>query len=144
MESLYDDVMMEHIKNVRNYREIELPTNIAKGTNPLCGDQFSIFLKLDNDIIVDLSFQCECCGISMASASMMTEVIKGNSLKDARKVIAEFKDFMRDNVDSLSIGGDLAAVAETVVKFPSRINCALLGWKTLETALKGEKEITVK
>ncbi len=143
MSNLYDEVMMDHIKNARNYRDLDKPTKYAEGINPLCGDRFSVFVKMDQNIIADLSFQCECCGISMASASMMTELIKGYTEKEARLAIDEFKKFITGSGENFKYGGDVNAVFKTLVKFPSRVNCASLGWTTLATALDGENEVTI-
>ena len=82
---LYDGVMMDHIKNARNYRKIINPTHTADGNNPLCGDSFTVYLVVNESVIVESSFQCECCGISMASASIMTETISGKRCRRLKK-----------------------------------------------------------
>ncbi len=143
MSDLYDDIMMDHIKNARNYRNLSDPTGHAEGINPLCGDRFSLFVRLDRDIISDLGFQCECCGISMASASMMTELLKGKTKSEADLAIEEFKQFITGTTEQFKYGGDLHAVFKTLAKFPSRVNCASLGWTTLGAALNGKTEVTV-
>ena len=144
MESLYDKVMMDHIRNARNYRRLTTPSSFAEGVNPLCGDRFSIFLKISQTVIVDLSFQCECCGISMASASMMTELIKGQTETQARLVIDEFKKFLGQSGATFKHGTDINSIFGTMEKFPSRVNCASLGWTTLESALNGKTKVTLE
>jgi len=82
--SLYNDVVLDHIKNARNYRVMEAPDRSAEGVNALCGDTMSVYVRLDGDVIRDASFQCSCCGISMASASVMTEAVIGRTVSGAR------------------------------------------------------------
>ena len=143
MDKLYDDVMMDHIKNARNYRDLKSPSKYAEGVNPLCGDRFSVFVDLHEDHIKDVSFTCECCGISMASASMMTDLLKGKSQEEARDAILAFKDFISGRDTQFPYGEDIKAVLGVVNKFPSRINCASLGWATLEAALNDESEVVI-
>lgn len=135
LKNLYDDVIMDHIRNVRNYRKPEGANREAEGSIPLCGDILTVYLKLRGEIIEDIGFQCSCCGISMASASIMTESVKGKNKSEAKSIFQHFSRLLAQtqpdgppNTDDLSV---LAAVRE----FPSRINCATLAWETLEQAL---------
>lgn len=140
---LYDDVMMDHIKNARNYRELSEATGSAEGVNPLCGDSFRVYVRIEDDIVRDAAFQCECCGISMASASIMTETVKGRTLPQARLAIREFEALVAGDAHTGATHADLHAVLGVVRQFPSRVNCASLAWATLEAALDGRERATL-
>ena len=140
---LYDDVMMDHIKNARNYRELSEATGSAEGINPLCGDSFRVYVRIEGDIVRDAAFQCECCGISMASASIMTETVKGRTLPQARSAIREFRSLVAGGTGAESAHADLHAVLGGVRQFPSRVNCASLAWATLEAALDGRERASL-
>jgi nitrogen fixation protein NifU and related proteins len=139
--SLYNDVIMDHIKNARNYRELAEANRQAEGINPLCGDTFTIYVRIENDRVRDLSFQCSCCGISMASASVMTTLMQGRTVQEARAQGREFMRLLRDpeaGQESVSDQGQ-AAVLSVVRESPSRVNCAVLAWHTLDAALEGRE-----
>jgi nitrogen fixation NifU-like protein len=134
---LYDDFVMDHIRNARNYRVLNDADHAASGTSPLCGDEITVYVKVRNGTIADVAFQCTCCGVSMASASMMTELVNGVRTEDARALIQEFVTlltFAANGAGTLSTPERLAML-ETVRKFPSRGRCAVLPWATLERAL---------
>ena len=143
--SLYNDVIMDHIKNARNYRELADANRRAEGINPLCGDTFTIYVRIEDDRVRDLSFQCSCCGISMASASVMTTLMQGRTVQEAR---AQGREFIRVLLDpeagqeSVSDQGQ-AAVLSVVRESPSRANCAVLAWHTLDAALEGRESTTL-
>lgn len=136
---LYDRVMMDHIKNARNYREMADATASAEGINPLCGDSFRVYVRVEASTIQDAAFQCECCGISMASASMMTEAVKGRPVAEARRAIREFYRLIGDEGDAGHVHADAHAVLGVVRELRSRANCAMLAWATLEAALEGRE-----
>jgi nitrogen fixation NifU-like protein len=143
--SLYNDVIMDHIKNARNYRELAEANRRAEGINPLCGDTFTIYVQIEDDRVRDLSFQCSCCGISMASASVMTTLMQGRTVEDARAQGREFMRVLRDPEaahDSAPDQGQ-AAVLAVVRESPSRVNCAVLAWHTLDAALEGRESTTL-
>jgi len=143
--SLYNDVIMDHIKNARNYRELAGANRQAEGINPLCGDTFTIYVLVEDDRVRDLSFQCSCCGISMASASVMTTLLQGRTVQDARAQGREFMRLLRDpeaGQDSPRDQGQ-AAVLAVVRESPSRVNCAVLAWHTLDAALDGRESATL-
>ena len=138
----YDDLIMDHIKNARNYRALEDCDRRANGTNPLCGDEMAVCLKLEGERIADIGFQCTCCGISMASASLMTEMVNGSGVADASSLI-------RDIVGMLNAAGEAGgegmsperlALLDTVRRFPARLKCAMLPWVTLQAALDNEAQ----
>ena len=135
--SLYDDYLMDHIKNARNYRVLDQPDHTAMGSNPLCGDEITLYLKLAEGRIEDVAFQCTCCGVSMASASIMTELVKGVPEETARALAREFEDLLtRDGDDvATALSEHRLAVLDTVRRYPARVQCALLPWQTLERAL---------
>jgi nitrogen fixation NifU-like protein len=143
--SLYNDVIMDHIRNARNFCELQTANRKAHGVNPLCGDIFNVYVRVEDDHVVEASFQCECCGISMASASVMTETIKGRTLGEARSLYRQFERMLTDPVGTPDQPGDndQLAVLALIREFPSRVNCALLGWKTLDAALDGRPEVTI-
>jgi nitrogen fixation NifU-like protein len=139
---LYDDVLMDHIKNARNYRALDDANRTASGANPLCGDEVTVYLRLDRDRVQKVAFQCTCCGISMASASIMTQSVVGSHARDALAAIRAFADLLATPADRSVTGGDANqhAVLDTVRRFPTRLRCALLPWITLEAALQGREE----
>lgn len=132
---LYDNVIMDHIKNARNYHKLEEADREAQGSNPLCGDVFNIYLKMRRDIIEDIGFQCTCCGISMASASIMTVNVKGKNKSEAKSIFRRFSRLLAQTQPESSSPTDDLSVLAAVREFPSRINCATLAWQTLEQAL---------
>ena len=143
--SLYSDVILDHIRNARNFRELGDANRKAQGLNPLCGDSFTVYARIEGDRVAEASFQCECCGISMASASVMTEAIKGRTVGEARSLYRHFERLLKDPAGTSGQPGDddQLAVLALIREFPSRVNCALLGWKTLDAALDGRSEVTI-
>jgi nitrogen fixation protein NifU and related proteins len=138
----YDDLIMDHIKNARNYRALADATHHANGTNPLCGDELAVFLRLEGDRIMDAAFQCTCCGISMASASVMTESARGQGAVEVRALVASVVAALTARADPASRKADPAqyALLKTVQQFPGRTRCAVLPWVTLEAALDNRQE----
>ena len=143
--SLYNDVILDHIRNARNFRELGDANRKAQGLNPLCGDSFTVYARIKGDRVEEASFQCECCGISMASASVMTETITGRTVSEARSLYRHFERLLTDPAGTAEQPGDHGqlAVLGLIREFPSRVNCALLGWKTLDAALDGRSEVTI-
>lgn len=140
LSKLYDEVILDHIRNARNYRAIEDPSaRTGEAINPLCGDTFNVFVRLEGRTIHDAAFQCECCGISMASASVMTEWIKGRSVEEALAARQAFVAAVSGKrTDALpGAPADHTAVLQLLANTPSREGCALLAWTALEQALTG-------
>ncbi len=139
LRELYQETILDHNRNPRNFRKIEPGARRAEGTNPLCGDKVNVYLALDGDTVRDVSFEGAGCAISTASASVMTEVLKGKSRAEAETLFASFHGMLTGgatpDVDSL---GKLAVFAR-VSDFPMRVKCATLAWHTMQAALKGEK-----
>jgi nitrogen fixation NifU-like protein len=137
---VYDDLIMDHIKNARNYRAIDAVESPEVGSNPLCGDEMLIYLEVDGERISDIAFQCSCCGISMASASMMTEMVKGSRVDEARRTVRDLLALLREQADPQGPHADAQlALLDTVRKFPARLQCATLAWSTLERALAADE-----
>lgn len=145
LEDLYREIILDHYRSPRNSGELEPPAHKAEGFNPLCGDEIVVYLLLDDDgTISDIKIGGQGCSISQSSASMMSAAVKGKTAEQARELMSSFKGLMSiaDKGEELSEPtpseirelGDLAAL-RGVVKFPTRIKCATLGWNTLEEAL---------
>ncbi len=133
----YDKLLMDHIKNARNFRVLEDAHHQATGSNPLCGDDVIVYLKMDREHIADIAFQCTCCGISMASASIMTQQVKGMPAADAIALLREVVRALttRSEFPSQASNAERLALLDTVRKYPARSRCATLAWETLEVAL---------
>jgi len=140
LSKLYDDVIMDHIKHARNYGEMEEPSFQADGVNALCGDNLTVYVRVESDVLSEAKFKCECCGISMASASIMTEMIKGKSVDDAKRIAAEFLGSFAAEDSAMHADHGRSAVLGIVREFPSRRNCASLAWVALNAALDGEDQ----
>ena len=139
LKDLYRDVIVDHNRNPRNFRPMPDADRQAEGFNPLCGDRLTLYVKLDGNTIRDVAFQGSGCAISVASASLLTESIKGRSVPDAERLFEAVHDLLtRDDavVDVAAIGklGALSGVRE----FPARVKCASLCWHTLDAALHRE------
>jgi len=140
LRDLYQDVILEHSKTPRNFRVQLAADHKAEGFNPLCGDRFTIYVTLEGDAIKDVSFQGAGCAISKASASMMTQSVKGKTKAEAHKIFEQFHDLVTGQTHQHE--GDLGklAVFSGVSEFPVRVKCATLAWHTLEAALEGKQE----
>ena len=137
LEDLYQEVILDHNKSPRNFRAMENASHKAEGYNPLCGDQVTVYVRLRDGRIEDISFQGSGCAISKASASMMTAELKGKPESDAVELFEKVHRMLTgDGVDGGQRLGKLA-VLSGVCKFPARVKCASLAWHTLNSALKG-------
>ena len=136
LNDLYQQVILDHCKNPRNFHETPAATCSAQGHNPLCGDQLKLFLTMDGDKIADASFVGSGCCISKASASLLTDNVKGKSKAEVTKMF----DLVHEMVTSGKVNGDVGklAVFAGVHKYPARVKCAILSWHALMAALKGE------
>ncbi len=140
LRDLYQEVVFDHNRNPRNFRKMEDADRTVEGHNPLCGDRITLYLKFDDGRIADVSFQGQGCAISTASASLMTEIVKGKTLEEAEHLFEAFHQIVTGRDDDLKLEelGKLAVLAG-VRQYPSRIKCATLPWHSLEAALKGEE-----
>ncbi|PPR11706.1 MAG: Zinc-dependent sulfurtransferase SufU [Alphaproteobacteria bacterium MarineAlpha11_Bin1] len=141
LRQLYQDVIMEHSRNPRNVGKMDDANAEANGNNPLCGDKISVYVKLDREIIVDAKFDARGCAISVACASMMTEMLKGKTIQEAKGAYARFVDLLTSS-DIPSIPKDeILSSLMGVREFPTRIKCATLPWQTLVAAIDGSAKI---
>jgi nitrogen fixation protein NifU and related proteins len=140
---LYQQVILDHNKKPRNFRKLEDPTHICPGHNPLCGDHLTIYLEIDGETIQDVCFEGSGCAISKASASMMTEAVKGKPVEEVRGIFSQFHDMLTGDMDPSSGGHQLGklAIFEGVKEYSSRVKCASLSWHALVGALNMQKEV---
>ena len=143
LNDLYQEVILDHNRNPRNFRALPDANRRAEGDNPLCGDHFTVFLKLDNDVIRDVSFQGAGCAISKASASLMTEQLKGKTVAEARSCFAQFQRMLATGQADEEELGSLCALGG-VHKFPMRVKCAILSWHAMLAGLSGEAAISTE
>jgi nitrogen fixation NifU-like protein len=143
LNDLYQEVILDHSKSPRNFRVLPPPAATAQGRNPICGDNYSVFLKLHDDRIEDVAFQGSGCAISKASASVMTDTVKGKTKAEALELFGKFHDVVTTGRIDLPDAGRLAAFAG-VHKFPARVKCAILSWHALKAALEGAKEVSTE
>lgn len=143
LQDLYKEEVLYFDKNPRNFRALPDANRRAEGDNPLCGDHFTVFLKLENDVIRDISFQGAGCAISKASASMMTERLKGKTTSEARSLFNEFHNFLVNGVGDENALGSLYALGG-VRKFPMRVKCAILSWHALLAGLNGQAIVSTE
>lgn len=137
LDELYQSVILDHNRTPRNFRRLEDATNHAEGRNPLCGDQFDVWLRLEGDLIADAAFLGQGCAISKASASMMTQAVKGKTVAEARSLFERFHEVVTGEAKE-----GLPAKLEVfrgVSAFPIRVKCATLSWHAMKRALEGER-----
>lgn len=141
LRELYQQVILDHNKNPRNFHAMADATAQVDGYNPLCGDHYTIFLRTDGEKIAEVSFTGSGCAISKASASVMSSTVKGKSKEEAERLFDTFHRLVTGDASSLSASdlGRLAAFSG-VSEFPARVKCATLAWHTLRSALEGRDE----
>ena len=142
LRELYQDVILEHSKAPRNFRELEAANHKAEGFNPLCGDHFTVYLQMQGETIQDVVFQGSGCAISKASASMMTQALKGKTRADADELFQRFHSVVTGQVPANGVQTELGklTVFSGVSEFPARVKCATLAWHTLQAALEGKQD----
>ena len=140
LRDLYQEVILEHAKAPRNYREQGEPAAKAEGYNPLCGDRCTVFINTQGDVIQDISFQGNGCAISKASASMMTQSLKGKTLQEAEEMFKSFHGMVTGKKREGGADMGKLKVFAGVSEFPARVKCATLAWHTLEAALHGDRK----
>ncbi|HEX8169213.1 MAG TPA: SUF system NifU family Fe-S cluster assembly protein [Thermoanaerobaculia bacterium] len=141
LRELYQQVILDHNKNPRNFHELPEADRKVEGYNPLCGDHYTVFVRFDDQNIAEVSFTGSGCAISKASASVMSSTVKGKSKEEAEQLFETFHRLVTGEGSSLSEAdlGRLAAFSG-VSEFPARVKCATLAWHTLRTALEGRDE----
>ena len=142
LDQLYQQVILDHYKRPRNFHKLPDANRSAAGNNPLCGDEITVYLHLDGEVIKDISFEGAGCAISKASASMMTAALKGKTRAEAKLLFDKFHKMVTGNREQLSdpIGLGKLEVFCGVSEFPVRVKCASLAWHTLNAALDGRPE----
>jgi nitrogen fixation NifU-like protein len=143
---LYQQVILEHNKKPRNFGKLDPCTHHAEGHNPLCGDQLELSLVIENGMVADIKFQGSGCAIDVASASLMTGIVKGKSVAEAEAMIEQFRGMVRGELDPATQAPLLGRLTlfSGVKDLPSRVKCAILPWATLHAALKGEEEASTE
>lgn len=142
LRELYQEVILDHNRSPRNFGTLERANRSAEGYNPLCGDHYMMFLKMEGDVISDIKFNGSGCAISKASASVMSTVVKGKTKEEAERLFEVFHKLVTEDGD-LKFGMDKfgkLAVFAGVREFPTRVKCATLPWHTLRACLESKKE----
>lgn len=143
LRDLYQEIILDHSRKPKNAGVLDDPTSEAQGNNPLCGDRITVYVKLDGERIDDVRFDARGCAISVASASMMTEILKGRTLEDAEAAFDRFNtQLTAKETPELAEDDELSALMG-VRDFPTRIKCATLPWHTLRAALKGAGDTAI-
>ena len=144
LNDLYQEVILDHNKNPRNFRDIGDADKSADGRNPLCGDALRVYVKMENDVVSDVAFKGSGCAISKASASMMTQAVRGKNREEAEQLFDEFHRMVTGELDIETDDNSLGKlrVFAGVLEFPARVKCASLSWHTLNAALHDEAEIS--
>ncbi|MCX6143056.1 MAG: SUF system NifU family Fe-S cluster assembly protein [Ignavibacteriales bacterium] len=142
LRALYQEIILEHNKNPRNFKKMPEATRMLEGYNPLCGDHYTLYLKIVNDTIVDISFEGSGCAISKASASVMTTLLKGKTKAEAEKMFETFRLLVTGELKDMSFEtlGKLGAFAG-VSEFPARVKCASLAWHTMHNAIDAKTDV---
>lgn len=143
IKELYQQIILDHNKNPKNYGKPDNYNRSSEGYNPLCGDRLNIYLQIENDRITDVHFEASGCAISKASASVMTTVLKGKTVTEAREIFEKFQELITSDsavAPDFETHGKLAVFAG-VREFPTRVKCATLGWHTALAALENKDEV---
>lgn len=137
LNELYQQTVLDHNRSPRNFRKLVDANRVGEGSNPSCGDRFTVFLNLENSIIQDIGFQGSGCAISKASASVMTELVKGKTVAEAAALFQKYQDMLKND----QVENDIAELRafHGIRKFPMRVKCALLPWHGLMVALNAPK-----
>ncbi len=143
LSDLYQEVILDHNRRPRNFRAIDGASRQQEGYNPLCGDRLTVYVTLEGDRIADVAFQGSGCAISKASASLMTESLKGKTVTEARALFEKFHAMVTSSPDTEAEDLGKLSVLSGVREYPTRIKCASLAWHTLKAAVSGEAEAPV-
>ena len=142
LRDLYQEIILDHNKSPRNFHKLDAANRKVEGFNPLCGDHYTIYLILENDLIKDISFEGSGCAISKASASLMSSMLKGKSVSEAEELFKKFHDIVTGQVDAEEHLIDMGklAVFSGVCDYPARVKCATLAWHTMHEGISGENQ----
>ncbi len=146
LSELYQQVILDHNKKPRNFRKIENADRTAEGYNPLCGDQLTVYMQLEDDVVKDISFEGSGCAISKAAASMMTQSLKGKTRAEAETLFDEFHRMVTGELDEAAEPNHLGrlTIFAGVRDYPARVKCASLSWHTMHAALHGEGTVSTE
>lgn len=146
LRELYQDIVIDHSRNPRNTGTLDDANRTAEGFNPICGDRLTLYLKVEDDRIADVAFKGSGCAISTASASLMTESVRGESVEEAHRLFETFHRMITRGPEAAFESDELDELAALsgVAAYPARVKCATLAWHTLEAALKGEESISTE
>ena len=146
LSELYQQVILDHNKKPRNFRKLETANHTAEGYNPLCGDQLTVYLDLENDLVKEVGFEGSGCAISKAAASMMTQAVKGKSKEQAENLFKEFHSMVTGELNEETEENNLGnlKIFAGVREFPVRVKCATLPWHTLHAALNQEEQVSTE
>lgn len=146
LSELYQQVILDHNKKPRNFRKLDIANHSAEGFNPLCGDQMTIYINLEDDLVKDVGFEGSGCAISKASASMMTQAIKGKSKEQAETLFKEFHSMVTGEFDHETEENSLGnlKIFAGVREFPVRVKCATLPWHTMHAALNKQDQVSTE
>ena len=146
LSELYQQVILDHNKKPRNFRKLESANHSAEGYNPLCGDQLTVYLNVEGDLVTDVGFEGSGCAISKASASMMTQAVKGKSKEQAQTLFKEFHSMVTGELDAENDENSLGnlKIFAGVREFPVRVKCATLPWHTMHAALNKQEQISTE
>ncbi len=146
LKQLYQEIILDHNKNPRNFGKIPSPTHKAEGYNPLCGDRYTVYLQVEDGKIVNVGFDGAGCAISKSSASLMTSCLKGATLEEAQQIFDNFHRMLTEDTNPEELPGKLCKIValQGVKAFPTRIKCATLVWHTMKSALDGREEATTE
>ena len=146
LSDLYQEVILDHNKKPRNFRKLENANRSAQGFNPLCGDQLDVYLQIEDDQVKDVSFEGSGCAISKASASMMTQAVKGKTKVEVETLFNEFHRMAMGELDEENEPNNLGKlkIFSGVRDYPARVKCATLSWHTMHAALEGENSATTE
>jgi nitrogen fixation NifU-like protein len=142
LTELYQELILDHSRSPRNFRVLPNCQHVAQGSNPICGDNYTLYAELDGEVVRDISFQGSGCAISKASASILTESLKGKTIGEVRAIFGK----VRDMVTTGHVGGGLGKVAALagVHKFPARVKCAILPWHAIVAAIEGQRAVSTE
>ena len=146
LSELYQQVILDHNKKPRNFHKLEGANRVSEGLNPLCGDQLTVYMLMDDGVVRDLSFVGTGCAISKAAASMMTQAVKGKTREDAQVLFGEFHKMVTGELDESAEPNHLGrlTIFAGVRDYPARVKCASLAWHTMHAALEGEDTATTE
>ena len=146
LSELYQQVILDHNKKPRNFRKLETANHSAEGFNPLCGDQLTVYLSLEEDAVKEITFEGSGCAISKAAASMMTQAVKGKTKQEAEQLFSEFHGMVTGELDEEGTANSLGnlKIFSGVREFPVRVKCASLPWHTMHAALNNQELVSTE